>query len=108
MTSFGKTDAQFGSLAVRRKKNQTVKKSVSFIFLAISGKFTRALLAHQIFSSKFQDFLKKISKYINCEKKSKQNIPKCIFYQNMSHFYKYFKTDFIFLLLSFLKRFPKF
>jgi hypothetical protein len=51
-TNFDKTiDAQFDSLAVRRKKNKNDKKSVSFNFklFAICGKFTRALLAHQIF-----------------------------------------------------------
>jgi hypothetical protein len=35
-------DAQFKNLAVRRKKNKKEKK--------LCGKFTRALLAHQIFS----------------------------------------------------------
>jgi hypothetical protein len=36
-------------LAVRRKKNKKDKKIVSVNRFAICGKFTRALLAHQIF-----------------------------------------------------------
>jgi hypothetical protein len=47
-TNFEKTtDANFGSLALGRQKNQTDKKSVT-----IFGKFTSALFAHQIFSLK--------------------------------------------------------
>jgi hypothetical protein len=46
-----KTDAQFRSVAVRRKKNKNDKKSVSFKWFAICGNFTRALLAHPIFKN---------------------------------------------------------
>jgi hypothetical protein len=52
--SIKKIDAQFGCLAGRRKKIKNDKKSVSFKFkwFAICGKFTRALIAHQIFFKK--------------------------------------------------------
>jgi hypothetical protein len=55
-------------LAVRRKKNKKDKNLVIVNRFAICGKFTRALLAHQIFSNKarkFEIFLKFVFQYLS-------------------------------------------